>query len=118
MDAKSFTSRLNAALAVIRGKWKLSIICAIDAGVNRFGALHRAIPGISEKMLMESLRELCSANILERHDLGEVPPKVEYSLTANGGLLLRSLVPLAEWTDANLDTSRERPSNEVRRALA
>ena len=84
-------------LGVIGGKWKLLILHELLAGVNRFGELRRRLSGISEKMLAQHLRELESDGIIARKIYPEVPPRVEYSLTASGQTLKPIIDGLHEW---------------------
>lgn len=94
---------LDAAIDVIGGKWKPLILWALHQGPCRFGALRRGITGISEKMLIQQLRELEADGIVHREVFHEVPPKVEYSLTELGTSLNDALTPLGEWGDRNLE---------------
>lgn len=93
----AFNCGLAPALAVIAGKWKPTIIWQLHAGPLRFGALRRGVVGISEKVLAEQLRELQFAGVVRRHDFGEVPPRVEYSLTLTGAELNEAVHALAQW---------------------
>lgn len=88
---------LEAALAVIGGKWKVLILWALRSSPRRFGELHRDIPGISEKMLIQHLKEMAADEIVTRKDFREVPPRVEYAMTPFGVSLLAALTPLCEW---------------------
>jgi DNA-binding HxlR family transcriptional regulator len=87
----------ETTLGVIAGKWKLLILRELLAGVSRFGELRRHLSGISEKMLAQHLRELESDGIIARKIYPEVPPKVEYSLTASGKTLKPIIDGLHEW---------------------
>ena len=87
----------ETTLGVIGGKWKLLILRELLAGVSRFGELRRRLSGISEKMLAQHLRELESDGIIARKIYPEVPPKVEYSLTASGKTLKPIIDGLHEW---------------------
>lgn len=69
---------------IIGGKWSLSVLAAVRAGTHRPGALERAIPGISKKVLNERLRKLVRFAIFDRRVYPEVPPRVEYRLTVFG----------------------------------
>lgn len=93
----AYNCGLAPALAVIAGKWKPTIIWQLHAQPLRFSALRRGVVGISEKVLAEQLRELESAGVVRREDFGEVPPKVEYSLTPAGAELNEAVHALAEW---------------------
>ena len=88
---------LDAALAVMGGKWKPLILYQLHSGPKRFGELKRLVLGVSEKVLIQQLRELAAAGVLTRHDYQRVPPMVDYTMTAFGMTLVRALMPLCEW---------------------
>lgn len=88
---------LEAALDVVGGKWKVLILWALRSAPCRFGELRREITGISEKMLIQSLKELELDQIVRRKDYKEVPPRVEYALTPFGSSLYEALSPLCAW---------------------
>lgn len=91
-------SGAEAALRLIEGRWKLVIIFHLfDRGVLRFSELERAIPSVSQKMLIQQLRELERDGIVAREIYPQVPPKVEYSLTAWGRQMCPALDALLEW---------------------
>jgi len=94
---------LTAALAAIGGKWKLIIVYWLSEAPKHFAALRQAMPGISQKVLTQQLRELVNDGIVHRQPKGAVPAPVEYSLTAYG----RSLLPLVEdvrlWGRAHME---------------
>lgn len=79
-------------LSVIGGKWKPVIIFCIANGVDRFGAMQRAVPGITKQMLTKQLRELEADRVLTRTVHAQVPPRVDYALTDMG----RSVLPIIE----------------------
>ena len=83
---------LTAALAAIGGKWKLIILYWLAESPKHFAALQRAMPGISQKVLTQQLRELVSDEIVQRQPKGAIPAPVEYSLTEYG----QSVLPLVE----------------------
>lgn len=93
---------LTAAFAAIGGKWKLIIIYWLAESPKHFAALRKAIPGISQKVLTQQLRELMNDGIVNRRPKGAVPAPVEYSLSEYG----RSVLPLVEdvrmWGNAHL----------------
>jgi DNA-binding HxlR family transcriptional regulator len=97
MRRKTYSCGLEAALEVIGGKWKLLILWALRSEARRFGELRRLVPGISEKMLIQHLKEMSADGIVTRKDFKEVPPRVEYALTRFGWSLLSALTPLCEW---------------------
>jgi DNA-binding HxlR family transcriptional regulator len=85
------------AVRALEGKWKLYIIYHLIGGTMRFGELRRAIPGVTQQMLTNHLRELEADGIVSRKVFPEVPPKVEYSLTPLG-LELRTVTDgLTAW---------------------
>ena len=93
---------LEAALAVIGGKWKPLILYELRGAPRRFGELKREIGSISEKMLIQHLKELERDHVVVRHDFKEVPPRVEYALTEFGASLYEALKPLCEWGEAHM----------------
>jgi DNA-binding HxlR family transcriptional regulator len=97
MTPAPFSCGLEAALVVIGGKWKPLILFHIGQDRRRFGELRRLVAGVSEKMLIQQLRELQADGIIERHDFKEIPPKVEYALTPLGSSLAKALLTLCEW---------------------
>ena len=101
MDEFDFTCGMDVALTVMGGKWKPLILFHLTQGPQRFGELRRLVAGISEKMLIQQLRELVSDGIVDRQDYRELPPKVEYSLTDFGKGLATALAPLCEWGTAH-----------------
>jgi DNA-binding HxlR family transcriptional regulator len=92
-----FVSGLDTAIDVVGGKWKVLILWSLGEGAKRFGELKRAVEGVSEKMLIQHLRELERDEIVHREVHNVVPPKVEYSLTPFGESLLTALGPLGAW---------------------
>lgn len=106
---------VTATMQVIGGKWKIIILWAVTNGVNRFGALQRAIPGITKKMLTSELRALESAGLIDRKIFPVMPPKVEYSVTPLGETLRPVLNMMGEWgrqhvLTENVDSPASRPT--------
>jgi DNA-binding HxlR family transcriptional regulator len=81
----------------IGGRWKPLIMYQLMEGMKRYGQLKRAIPGISEKMLIQHLRELETDRLIVREAKPVVPPHVEYRLSENGMTLTPILRAMAEW---------------------
>lgn len=98
----SFTCGLDAALAIVGGKWKPLILFHLAHDTRRYGDLKRAVNGVSDKMLIQHLKELQADGVILRTDYQTVPPKVEYALTAFGLSLANSLAPLCEWGTAHM----------------
>ncbi|NEO31915.1 MAG: helix-turn-helix transcriptional regulator [Symploca sp. SIO3C6] len=84
-------------LKVIGGRWKVLILRELFQGVKRFGQLHRALEGITQKMLTQQLREMEADGIVNREVYLQVPPKVEYSLTPLGKSLKPVIDSMHEW---------------------
>lgn len=101
---------LTAAFAAIGGKWKLIIIYWLAESPKHFAALRKAMPGISQKVLTQQLRELMSEGLVNRQPKGEVPAPVEYSLSDYG----RSVLPLVENVRLWGRTHLARPSRQNR----
>ena len=99
-----FSCGLDATLRVIAGKWKPLIIYFLIQGPNRYGELKRAVRGVSDKMLIQQLKELEADGIVTRNDYREVPPRVDYTLTPLGHSLAEALTPLCNWGSENMET--------------
>ena len=112
MSPPPYSCGLDAAVDVIGGKWKALILWELHDGPRRFGELRRGLAGVSEKMLIQQLRELEADGIVHREVYREVPPKVEYSLTGLGASLNAALLPLGDWGEDNMATilARRAPS--------
>jgi len=88
-------------LALIGSKWSMLLLCILSEGPVRSGELGRRAGGISQKMLTQTLRELERHGIVNRNDYGEVPPRVEYSLTPLGRSLAQLVRGIEEWVESN-----------------
>jgi DNA-binding HxlR family transcriptional regulator len=99
---KTYECGLDAAVDVVGGKWKPMVLWALSVAPRRFGALRRELPGVSEKVLTQQLRELERDGIVTRTVHDQVPPKVEYSLTPLGVELDRALEPLGRWGEEHM----------------
>jgi DNA-binding HxlR family transcriptional regulator len=82
----------QSAIRLLTGKWKCEILYALIGGTRRFGELRRAIPGITQHMLTTQLRDLEAHSLVRRTVFPEVPPRVEYEMTAAA----RDLRPIFE----------------------
>ena len=104
MRPKPYTCGLEASLDLIDGKWKPRLLWVmLKHDVKRFGEMRRHVKGITEKMLITSLKELESDGVIERVDYHEVPLRVEYSMTAMGRSLIETLLPLNDWGNENME---------------
>ncbi|PZW47015.1 HxlR family transcriptional regulator [Humitalea rosea] len=94
-------SGVEQALKFLEGRWKLVILFRLFGGkVLRFSELERSIPGISQKMLIQQLRQMEADGIVRRVIHHQVPPKVEYGLTEWGQALCPALDALLRWAAA------------------
>jgi DNA-binding HxlR family transcriptional regulator len=100
--SKKYNISVEATLEVIGGKWKCVILCHLTHGKMRTSDLKRHMPNITQKMLTQQLRELEQDGIVNRISYNQVPPKVEYELSAYG-LSLRSILDsLCAWGEQHI----------------
>jgi DNA-binding HxlR family transcriptional regulator len=98
--AASAATGVEDVLRILEGRWKLVILFHLFGGnVRRFSELRRAIPAVSEKMLIQQLRQMERDGIVRRVVHHQVPPKVDYSLTDWGQALCPALDALLNWVD-------------------
>lgn len=96
-------------LRILEGRWKLVILFALFGGqTRRFSELERAIPAVSQRMLIQQLRQLETDGVVERIVHHEVPPRVEYRLTDWGQALCPALDRLLIWAEAAPPAIRDR----------
>ncbi|HWX28392.1 MAG TPA: helix-turn-helix domain-containing protein [Steroidobacteraceae bacterium] len=99
---------VEQALKVLEGRWKLVILFHLFGGkLLRFSELERAIPAISQKMLIQQLRQMEADGIVRRIIHHQVPPKVEYCLTEWGQALCPALDALLKWAALREDGADE-----------
>ena len=97
MTETHFRCGLEAVLAILGGKWKPLIVYHLAGGPKRTGQLRQLVTNVSEKMLIQHLKELTDDGVVRRIDFQTVPPHVEYELTEFGRSLAQVLAPLCEW---------------------
>ncbi len=88
---------VEATLSVIGGRWKPVLVCHLLDGRKRYGELRRLVPNATERMITLQLRELEADGVVARHVFAEVPPRVEYEVTAYGRSLEPVLVAMQDW---------------------
>ena len=88
-----------AALAILGNKWTALIVKELSEGCARFSALEQALGGISPRTLSQRLDEMQHCGLITKKSFAEVPPRVEYTLTAKGRDLLPILKSMAAWGD-------------------
>ena len=93
---------VEATLDLIGGQWKGMLLFRLLAGTERFNALRRSLPGVTQRMLTKQLRELETAGLVHREVYAVVPPRVEYSLTPLGESLAPVVGALRSWGEGYL----------------
>lgn len=97
---------VEAAFKILEGRWKMLILFHLFGGaVLRFSEIERAIPAVSQKMLIQQLRQLEADGVVERFIHPQVPPKVEYRLTAWGQALCPALDAILSWAEQRPDST-------------
>lgn len=87
----------SSALQAVGGKWKTSIIWILHLKPHHFAELRRLLPGVSEKVLTQQLRQLEADGLISRRAYGEVPPRVEYAITPLGLSLNDAVTTMSLW---------------------
>jgi DNA-binding HxlR family transcriptional regulator len=106
-------SGVEDAFRILEGRWKMVIIFHLfSRGTLRFSELEKAIPAVSQKMLIQQLRELERDGVVGRTVYPQVPPKVEYELTEWGKAMCPALDALLEWAALRPGRSRPVPSGD------
>lgn len=108
---------IRGILDRIGDKWTLLVVATLDGERMRFTELQQRIPGISQRMLTRTVRHLERDGLVARTAFPEVPPRVEYELTAMGRTLIEPAAALAEWAVDNnpdIELSQETYDSEHR----
>jgi DNA-binding HxlR family transcriptional regulator len=109
--AGSAAEGIEQALKMLEGRWKLLILFHLFGGkVLRFSELERAIPAISQKMLIQQLRQMEADGMVRRIVHHQVPPKVEYGLTEWGQALCPALDEILRWAELRPDDAAADPA--------
>ena len=107
---QEYRCHMEITLELIGGKWKLFLLYKLaQNGVMRFNELGRLHPRLTQKMLAQQLKELEADGLVHRESYNQVPPKVEYSLTARGRGLLPIMEAMIEWGRDYLESADRRP---------
>lgn len=93
---------VEPALKKLHGKWKAVIVCRLLFGTLRYNELLRSLPGCTQRMLTNQLRELQADGIVRRRLFREIPPRVEYSLIDVGRDLLPMIKASCEWSQKHI----------------
>ena len=99
MKAQPSKCPAEVTLALIAGRWKIPLIFHLLAGAKRFSELFRALPGVTQKVLTQQLREMERHGLVERRVFAQVPPKVVYSLMPLGKSLKPVVDAMCRWGD-------------------
>jgi DNA-binding HxlR family transcriptional regulator len=86
----------------VTSRWGVLVLIALEGGTLRFGELRRAINGVSERMLAQTLQWLEQDGMVDRHSLAIVPPHVDYSLTPLGREAAEKVRLLADWIETSM----------------
>lgn len=106
MEYNKVNCPVEVTLKVIGGRWKVLILRELLKGIKRFCELHRALNGITQKMLTQQLRDMEEQGIIHRKVYPQVPPKVEYSLTSSGKSLKPILDSMHRWGVRHLEQGK------------
>ncbi|MEZ2311892.1 winged helix-turn-helix transcriptional regulator [Paraburkholderia sp. RCC_158] len=109
---------MRRAFSLLSGKWKLEIMWLLNQRVYRFGELRKAIPGITQHMLTAQLRELEADGLVSRTVFAQVPPRVEYQITAKARGLGPTMEALTEWWNEYGRSIPVKPPARGRKAVA
>jgi DNA-binding HxlR family transcriptional regulator len=102
-DVYKLSCPTRQVLDCIADKWAALVVGLLLGGTRRFGEMRKAIEGVSQKMLTQTLRNLERDGIVSRRVYATVPPKVEYSLTPLGLSLARIVDDLRVWSESNIE---------------
>jgi DNA-binding HxlR family transcriptional regulator len=99
MNKRFITTKCPVTFIIFKigSRWKPLVIRELFSGATRYGELRKAIPGITEKMLIQTLKELEADGIITRKALPVIPPHVEYSLTDSGQDLSPVISEMVKW---------------------
>ena len=115
LGEKMFNCEKELTLSIIGGKWKMLVLWHLGKeGTKRFGELKALMPGITQRMLVNQLRELEDHLIVHREVYPVVPPKVEYSLTEQGRSLMPILDSMYEWGKIYIENNLEDKTEMIR----
>ncbi|MBI9090575.1 MAG: helix-turn-helix transcriptional regulator [Desulfobacterium sp.] len=102
-NGKAYRCPVEVTIGIVGGKWKCLILWHLHQGKMRFKELERIVPGVSQKMLTQQLKEMEKDGLLTKKVFPEVPPRVEYELTGRGHSLFPILEQMHRWALDHLD---------------
>jgi DNA-binding HxlR family transcriptional regulator len=103
----------QASVELVGRRWSSGILLAVARGATRFSEIVDAVPGLSDRMLAQRVRELETAGLLVRTVVGTTPVQVRYRLSDSGDDLMRSLQPLVAWGLRWHDPAHSAPAAKV-----
>lgn len=106
-QGKEYRCPVEITMDMLRGKWKCLILWHLHEGTKRYKELERIVPGVSQKMLTQQLKEMEEDRLLIRTVYPQVPPKVEYTLTELGHSVFPVLEMMHAWSVALLEGQHE-----------
>jgi DNA-binding HxlR family transcriptional regulator len=89
--------RFLSSVELVGRRWSSGVLLAMARGASRFSEIIASVPGLSDRLLAQRLKELEAAGLLEREVIASTPVQVRYALTASGTDLIESLQPLVGW---------------------
>lgn len=102
-NGKQYHCPVEVAMDTLSGKWKCLMLWHLNDGVKRYKELERIVPGVSQKMLSQQLKELERDGLITRKVYPEVPPRVEYALTELGKSAFPILSLMHDWAVERLE---------------
>lgn len=106
-NEKEYKCPLEAVMDLLSGKWRSLILWHLIQEKLRFSEIQKIVPGISKKVLSEHLRIMRQHDLIERTVYPEVPPRVEYNITAKGKTLAQPLQYLENWGKENMEKKED-----------
>ena len=112
--SKTYTDDLSCPIKylmeVFGGKWKLPVICILRNGeAMRYNEIKKQLGNVTDIMLSQSLKELEKSKMIKRHQYNEVPPRVDYILTAKGKSIIPALAQMGEWAVKHMQEDNKQP---------
>jgi DNA-binding HxlR family transcriptional regulator len=113
-----FGCPVQATSNVLAGKWKVLIVWQLGFGSRRFAEIRDLLPGVTEKVLTDQLRQLEHDGILTRHSTNSIPPRVDYRLSAAGEELISVMESMCAWGTKHLGVAPSLPPQPAGRLAA
>lgn len=104
---KQYNLGIEATLEILGGKWKALIVCLLMSGPKRTSELQRLIPTVSEKVLIQQLRNLERDGIVGKTRYNQMPPKVEYYITEYGKTANKIIDIMCQWGRKNIEIRKQ-----------